>query len=141
MATTQVAPEVSGTSTTSTRGFSILDTLILVSLGGAAIDYLVPGVTAFVATHHLIPPLIIAIPYVIALAVVATRWRWAMVVSLIIGLAALVLHLSPGFPLYAMTHPASDYHTFADIIIQPPLLLLVVGASVVKLAQTLRHDP
>lgn len=123
------------------RGYSVLDIVILVALLVAAVVYGVATLPQLLA-GHLIPPTIIAIAYFVAAGVVATRWRWAVIVSLLVSLASLVLHLSPGsFPLVAITHPASEPTAFPVIVVQPPLMAMVLAASVAKLTQTLRHEP
>jgi plastocyanin len=144
MATTQVSPDFAGTgSRPLARKRSALDAIILVALGIAAVDYFASLVAGGLFSGHIIPPVLgLVIAYVISMAVVATGWRWSMILPLLVGVLALVMHLSPGgFPLYAMTHPSASFYLFASIIFQPPLLLMVVLASMVKLVQTLRHIP
>ncbi len=122
------------------RRFSILDLVVLTALLIAAGVYITVALPQ-VLLGHFFPPEVIALAYLIAAGVVATRWRWASVIALLVSLASLALHVGPGFPLYTITHPLSERASYFFIVVQPPLMLMVLGASVAKLAQTLRHEP
>jgi plastocyanin len=130
MATTQVSPNP-----TRTRTRSALDILMVVGLFGAAIDFAVPTIRS---GHIALPPLIFVLADLVGIGVVATRWRWSMVVALIVGLASLFLVFGLAFGRYALTHP-SDFYAFSSFVLYTALSLLVVGAATVKLLQTVRR--
>jgi plastocyanin len=120
------------------RRYSALDIAAIVTLGLCALNYF----ATTVLSGHLIPPvLVMGIVWMIAAVVVATGWRWAVVVSLIVSLFTLIFHLAPGYPLYAMTHPGDSNGSFFSIMPIPPLLAIATIASGAKLAQTMRHQP
>jgi plastocyanin len=48
--------------------------------------------------------------------------------------------LTNGFPVYSLTHPGADRLAFASFAINYPLLIMVIGASAVKLVQVIRRE-
>ncbi len=134
MATTRVAPP--SVSEARTRRLSVLDVLMLVGLLAAAADFAAPQLLS----GHIIPPaMIFVVADLIGVLAVATRWRWSMVIPLIVGLASVVIELIPGFPQYALTHP-SDYFQFTSFALHVALNLMVVGVGTAKLVQTVRRE-
>lgn len=136
MAATQVSPNPSGTSARP-RGRSALDMLILVGLFTVvAVD-----VASMVLEGKVIPPVVVFMSiYLISGIIVATGWRWAMFFPLVFGTLGLVGELTSGFPEYSLSHPSADHVAFVSFVINYPLLLMVIGASATKLAQTLRRE-
>jgi len=90
----------------------------------------------------IIPPVVVfQALYLLCGIVVATRWRWAMLLPLVICPLGIVADFASGFPEYTLTHPGSNYVAFDVFVLEYPLLALVIGASVSKLVQTLRREP
>lgn len=143
MTITQVPPPSTSATSARARRYSALDLVVLAALLIAAAVYIAAAVQRLLATgqFHPIPPDYIALAYLIAAGIVATRWRWAVIIALLVSLASLVLHVGPGFPLFAITHPVVERAAFLIIVGQPPLMLMVLIASVAKLAQMFRHEP
>lgn len=137
MATLKSAPASAGT-TTPRRGRSILDVVMLV---GLFVVVLADG-AAQVLEGGIIPPvLIFQVLYLLSGIIVATGWRWAMLLPLVLCPLGIVGDFSSGFPEYTLTHPSSNAVAFDLFVLEYPLLALVIGASVVKLVQALRREP
>src|SRR5215471_6777496 len=137
MSATKVSPTGTGT-TTPRSGRSVLDTVMLV---GLFIVVLADGV-AQVLEGALIPPvLVFQALYLLCGIVVATGWRWAMLLPLVVCPLGIVADFASGFPQYTLTHPSSNYVAFGLFVLKYPLLVLVIGASASKLVQTLRREP
>lgn len=137
MATTQATPSrVSGESTRARRRSS-LDVIMIVGLSVVV----VANVVAMVIEGGIIPPVLIAtIVYAVCAVLVATGWRWAMLFPLVLCTLGILGDFGSGFPQYTLTHPSADYVPFVLFVIEYPLLIMVIGAAAVKLAQTLRRE-
>lgn len=137
MSATKVSPTGTGT-TTPRRGRSVLDVVMLV---GLFIVVLADGV-AQVLEGAIIPPvLVFQALYLLCGIVVATGWRWAMLLPLVVGPLGIVGDFASGFPEYTLTHPSSNYVAFDLFVLEYPLLALVIGGSVIKLVQMVRRQP
>jgi plastocyanin len=118
------------------RRWTTLDVIIIVGLLGIVVAFTI----AQLLERAIIPPVLIeSIVYLICAGIVATGWRWAAVLPLIAIPFFVVSNLLSGFPTYALTHP-SDFLPFAVETIEFTLSLMILGACIVKLAQTLRHE-
>ncbi len=137
MVATKGSPSTASETTVRRRGRSVLDVVIFAGLLGAVGDFTVPQL---LEGRIIPPPLVFAVAYLVCAGVVATGWRWSMLIPLSVGLLSLPFELGTGFPQYALTHP-SQYLTFATFVLHFPLILLTVGACIVKLLQTVRHQP
>jgi plastocyanin len=116
---------------------SPLDIVMLVGLSVVVVG----NVVAMVIEGGIIPPVLIAtIAYAVCAIVVATRWRWAMILPLVFCSLGIIGDFSSGFPEYSLTHPSANYVAFVLFVISYPLLLMVIVAAGLKLAQTLRHE-
>src|SRR5215469_15975288 len=137
MSATKVSP--TGTGTTTPRSVrSVLDVVMLV---GLFIVVVADGM-AQVLHGAIIPPVVVfQVLYLLCGIVVATRWRWAMLLPLVICPLGIVADFASGFPEYTLTHPGSNYVAFGVFVLEYPLLALAIGASVIKLVQTLRREP
>jgi len=130
------SPSVSEESTR-TRGRSALDVVMLSGLSVVVVG----NVVAMVIEGGIIPPVLIAtIAYLVCGIVVATGWRWSMVLPLVFCSLGIVADFASGFPEYSLTHPSANYVAFSLFVINYPLLIMVIVAAAVKLAQTLRHE-
>lgn len=90
----------------------------------------------------IIPPVVVfQALYLLCGIVVATRWRWAVLLPLVICPLGIVADFASGFPEYTLTHPSSNYIAFGLFVLEYPLLALVIGGSAIKLVQTLRREP
>lgn len=137
MSATKVSSTSSGT-TTPRRRRSVLDVTMLV---GLFIVVVADGV-AQVLEGAIVPPvLIFQALYLLCGIIVATRWRWAMLLPLVVCPLGIVADFASGFPEYTLTHPSSNYVAFALFVLEYPCLSLVIGVSVIKLVQTLRREP
>jgi plastocyanin len=134
MATTQVSP-----SATRTRVRSALDALMMIGMFGAAVDFSVPLIRGLAVGHIFLPALIFVVADLVGIAVVATRWRWSMVVAVIVGVASLFIDVGTPFGRYTLAHPR-DYYEFSSFAFHTAVNLMVVSAAVVKLAQAARHQ-
>lgn len=118
------------------RGRSALDVIIIAGLLGIVAAFTL----AQLLERTIIPPVLIeSIAYLVCAGIVATGWRWAAILPLLAIPFFVLTNLLSGFPTYALTHP-SDFLPFATETIEFTLSVMVLGASVVKLAQTLRRE-
>src|SRR5258707_3655503 len=137
MSATKVSPTGTGP-TTPRRGRSVLDVVMLV---GLFIVVLADGV-AQVLEGAIIPPvLVFQALYLLCGIAVATGWRWAMLLPLVVCPLGIVADFASGFPEYTLTHPSSNAVAFGVFVLEYPLLALVIGGSVIKLVQTVRREP
>jgi plastocyanin len=132
-----VSPLGASEAGTRTRSRSALDGVMLTGL----VVVVVGNVVAMVIEGAIIPPVLIAtLAYLICAIVVATGWRWSMLVPLVLCSLGILADFGSGFPEYSLTHPGANYVAFGLFVIEYPLLLTVIAAAGVKLAQTLRHE-
>src|SRR5258708_6375125 len=104
MSATKVSPTGTGP-TTPRRGRSVLDVVMLV---GLFIVVLADGV-AQVLEGAIIPPvLVFQALYLLCGIAVATGWRWAMLLPLVVCPLGIVADFASGFPEYTLTHPSSN---------------------------------
>src|SRR5215467_12969289 len=137
MSATKVSPTGTGT-TTPRSGRSVLDVVMLVGL----FLVVVAGGVAQALEGAIIPPVVVfQALYLLCGIVVATRWRWAMLLPLVICPLGIVADFASGFPEYTLTHPGSNAVAFDLFVLEYPLLALVIGGSASKLVQTLRREP
>jgi plastocyanin len=137
MATTDSSPLNVSEAPLRARGRSVLDVAMLVGLAIVVVG----NVIAMVTEGAIIPPVLIAtIAYLICAAVVASGWRWSMLVPLVVCSLGIVADFSSGFPEYSLTHPSANYVAFGLFVLEYPLLIMVVVAAGVKTAQTLRRE-
>ncbi len=137
MSATKVSPTGTGT-TTPRRGRSVLDVVMLV---GLFIVVVADGVAQGLEGAIIPPVLVFQALYLLCGIVVATRWRWAMLLPLVICPLGIVADFASGFPEYTLTHPSSNYVAFTLFVLEYPCLSLVIGGSAIKLVQTLRREP
>lgn len=137
MSAPKVSPTGSGTSTPQS-GRSVLDMVMLV---GLFIVVLADGVAQALEGAIVPPVLVFQVLYLLSGIVVATRWRWAMLLPLVICPLGIVGDFTSGFPEYTLTHPSSNAVAFALFVLEYPLLALVIGSSASKLMQTVRREP
>ncbi|HEX9039150.1 MAG TPA: hypothetical protein VF808_19370 [Ktedonobacterales bacterium] len=138
MVTAQTTPTTSEP-TAHPRGNATLFTLTLIGLVGAALLFGYPVVRALAQGGRVPPPpLIFVIADLVAIAIVATRWRWGYSIALFVGAASLLLDLSPGYPLYQLTHPAGNFTTFGSFVAHVALNALATIASGTALIQVMR---
>lgn len=134
MLATQVSPNAARADVRGGR--SALDVVMLV---GLAVVVISDAVTLL--EKMIIPPVLIAaIVYLICAIVVATGWRWSMILPLVFCSLGIVSDFASGYPEYSLTHPSANYVSYVLFVIEYPLLLMVIVAAGVKLAQTLRHQ-
>src|SRR5258708_23145034 len=101
----------------------------------------VGNVVAMVIEGGIIPPVLIAtIAYLVCGIVVATGWRWSMVLPLVFCSLGIVADFASGFPEYSLTRPSANYIAFSLFGINCPLLIMVIVAAAVRLEQTLRLE-
>src|SRR5215467_9522323 len=137
MSATKVSPTGTGT-TTPRSGRSVLDVVMLVGL----FLVVVAGGVAQALEGAIIPPVVVfQALYLLCGIVVAIRWRWAMLLPLVICPLGIVADFASGFPEYTLTHPGSNAVAFDLFVLEYPLLALVIGGSASKLVQTLRREP
>jgi len=110
-------------------------------LVGLFIVVVADGVAQLQAGHIVPPVLVLQALYLLCGIVVATGWRWAMLLPLVVCLLGIVGDFASGFPEYTLAHPSSNYVAFGLFVLEYPLLALVIGASASKLVQTLRREP
>lgn len=126
------------------RARSLLTPLILVGLLACALMFVAPVVAGLINGHVPPPPLIITIADLIAIGVVATRWRWASAIALLVSGLSAAIDLAPGFPQYQLTHPAA-FSNFAVFVAHLAVNLIVAVASIAALSQAIRkqapHNP
>lgn len=137
MATLKNTPASAGI-TTPRRRRSILDGVILV---GLVVVVLADGAAQIIDGAIIPPVLIFQIVYLICGIVVATGWRWAMLLPLVVCPLDIEAGFASGFPEYTLTHPSSNAIAFDLFVLEYPLLALVIGVSIVKLVQTRQHEP
>jgi plastocyanin len=137
MSATKVSPTGTGT-TTPRSGRSVLDVVMLV---GLFLVVVADGVAQGLAGAIIPPVVVFQALYLLCGIVVATGWRWAMLLPLVVCPLGIVADFASGFPEYTLTHPSSDYVAFGLFVLEYPCLSLVIGASVIKLVQTLRREP
>jgi plastocyanin len=137
MSATKVSPTGTGP-TTPRRRRPVLDVMLLV---GLFIVVVADGVVQLQAGHIVPPVLVFQALYLLCGIVVATGWRWAMLLPLVICPLGIVGDFASGFPEYTLTHPSSDFVAFDLFVLEYPLLALVIGSSAIKLVQTLRREP
>jgi plastocyanin len=136
MATAQISPSSPEVSVPARRRSNV-DVVILIGLAAVVTS----DVVGMVRDGRVIPPVMVFMSiYLICGIIVATGWRWSMVFPLVFCTLGLVGELSTGYPEYALTHPSDNVPAFHSFVINYPLLLMVVGFSAVKLAQTLRRE-
>ncbi|HEY1391428.1 MAG TPA: hypothetical protein VGF38_23010 [Ktedonobacterales bacterium] len=137
MATTQVSSSSVSDENVRARRRSPLDVMMLVGLSVVV----VANVLAMVIEGNVIPPVLITtIAYAVCAIIVATGWRWAMLFPLVFCTLGIMADFSSGFPQYTLTHPSANYVPFVLFVVNYPLLIMVIAAAGVKLAQTLRHE-
>jgi plastocyanin len=137
MAMAESSPPSGMEAPTRTHSGSVLDAVMLSGLAVVVVG----NVVAMVIEGGIIPPVLIAtIAYLVCGIVVATGWRWSMVLPLVVCSLGIVADFASGFPEYSLTHPSANYVAFGLFVISYPLLIMVIGAAAVKLAQTLRHE-
>ena len=136
MATSQVAT-VNQEAGARPRKRSGLDIVMLVGLFSVvAID-----AASMAMKGALIPPVVVLLSlYLLCGVIVATGWRWSAFFPLVVCTLGLVGELTNGFPVYSLTHPGADRLAFASFAINYPLLIMVIGASAIKLTQMARRE-
>jgi plastocyanin len=134
MTATKISPQVSERS--ATRGghsplrFVVIVALLLVAAIAAA---------AQLASGDVIPPEMgYLIGGLIAAGIMATPWRWSMIIPFVLSVLGVVGALPDGFPQYALSHPAAERIAFPSIASQYGLLILSAGACLVLFVQALR---
>ena len=134
MSATKVSP--TGTGTTTPRSVrSVLDVVMLV---GLFLVVVADGVAQGLEGAIIPPVLVLQALYLLCGVVVATGWRWAMLLPLVVCPLGIVADFASGFPQYTLTHPSSNAVAFGLFVLEYPLLALVIGASASKLVQTRR---
>jgi hypothetical protein len=137
MSTTEGSPTGTGP-TTPLRRRSVLDGVMLV---GLFLVVVADGVAQGLAGAIIPPVLVLQALYLLCGIAVATGWRWAMLLPLVVCPLGIVADFASGFPEYTLTHPSSNAVAFGLFVLEYPLLGLVIGGSVIKLVQTLRREP
>src|SRR5258708_25124631 len=137
MSATKVSPTGTGP-TTPRRGRSVLDVVRLVGLFTVV---LAEGVAQLPEGAFFPPVLVFQALYLLCGIAVATGWRWAMLLPLVVCPLGIVADFASGFPEYTLTHPSSNAVAFGVFVLEYPLLALVIGGSVIKLVQTVRREP
>jgi plastocyanin len=136
MAATKISRDALG-AIVRTRGRSALDAVMLIGLAVVVVG----NVVAMAIEGDIIPPVLIAtIAYLICAIVVATGWRWSMAFPLVLCSLGIVADFASGFPEYSLTHPSANYVAFVLFVLEYPLLVVVIVAAALKLAQTLHHE-
>src|SRR5215469_15886936 len=105
---TKVPP--TGTGPTTPRSVrSVLDGVMLV---GLFLVVVADGVSQALE-GAIIPPVVVFLAlYLLCGIVVASRWRWAMLLPLVICPLGIVGDFASWFPQYTLTHPGSNYVAF-----------------------------
>src|SRR5258708_18531867 len=137
MSATKVSPTGTGP-TTPRRGRSVLDVVRLVGLFTVV---LAEGVAQLPEGAFFPPVLVFQALYLLCGIAVATGWRWAMLLPLVVCPLGIVADFASGFPEYTLTHPSSNAVAFGVFVLEYPLLALVIGGSVIQLRQTMRPQP
>ncbi len=137
MSATNVSPTSSGT-VRPRRMLSVLDVMMLV---GLFLIVVADGVAQILDGAIVPPVLIFEILYLLCGLVVATGFRWAMLLPLVICPLGIISGLASGFPEYTLIHPASNAIAFSLFVLEYPFLSLVICNSAVKLVQTVRREP
>jgi plastocyanin len=138
MATVTQLPPTSAAASARPRRYSALDIAVLITLGICAVLYGIPSLLS----GHIIPPTYFAIAWAVTTVVVATGWRWAAGLSLLISAASLIFTLTPGqYPFWAITHPGDSNGSFFPISATVPLLAIAALASGTKLVRLVRRQP
>jgi plastocyanin len=135
------ATKISPTGTGTTRPRSVRSVLDVVMLVGLFIVVVADGVAQGLEGAIIPPVLVFQGLYLLCGIVVATGWRWAMLLPLVVCPLGIVADFASGFPEYTLTHPSSNAVAFGLFVLEYPLLALVIGVSVIKLVQTLRREP
>jgi hypothetical protein len=125
MSATKVSPTGAGT-TTPRRGRSVLDGVMLV---GLFLVVVTDGVAQALEGALIPPVLVLQALYLLCGIVVATGWRWAMLLPLVVCPLGIVADFASGFPQYTLIHPSSNAVAFGLFVLEYPLLVLVIGAS------------
>jgi plastocyanin len=135
MATTSDSPSTSKMAALR-RDWSALDVVIIAGLLGVVAAFTL----AQLLERAIIPPVLIQlIAYLVCAGIVATGWRWSAAVPLVVVPPFVLSNVLSGFPTYALTHPG-DFLPFVTETIECTLSVMIVGACIVKLAQTLWHE-
>src|SRR5260370_39828933 len=137
MSATKIPPTSSGT-TTPRNGRSVLDAIMLVGLFTVV---LADGVSQALEGAIIPPVLVFQVLYLLCGIVVATRWRWALLLPLVVCPLGIVGDFASGVPEYTLTHPSSNAIAFALFVLEYPLLALVIGGSAIKLLQMVPREP
>jgi plastocyanin len=137
MATLKNTPASAGI-TTPHRRRSILDGVMLV---GLVVVVLADGAAQIIDGAIIPPVLVFQAFYLLCGIVVATGWRWAMLLPLVVCPLGIAADFASGFPEYILIHPSSNMVAFDLFVLEYPLLALVIGVSVIKLVQTRRREP
>jgi plastocyanin len=120
------------------RGRSALDVVMLV---GLLVVVVADGVAQVIEVGIIPPVLVFQILYLICGIVVATSWRWAMLLPLVCCSLGIMADFASGFPEYSLTHPSANAVAFDLFVLEYPLLALVIGSSITKFVQALRREP
>ena len=138
MAKADVSPTSVSPEEIRTRRRSSLDVVMMIGLAVVV----VANVAAMLIERNVIPPVLIAtIVYAVCGILVATGWRWAMIFPLVLCTLGILADFASGFPQYTLMHPSANYVPFVLFVINYPLLVMVIVAAALKLAQTLRREP
>ena len=138
MAKIDVSPASVSQPEARSRKRSSLDVVMMIGLAVVV----VANVLAMLIEGGIIPPVLIAvIAYTICAIVVATGWRWSMIPPLVLCTLGIISDFASGFPEYTFSHPSANYVPFILFVINYPLLVMVIVAAALKVAQTIRHEP
>src|SRR5262249_15407138 len=119
MATATQTPPTSAAASARPRRYTRLEFAVMITLGIGTVLYTIPSLLS----GHIIPPTYFAIAWAVTTVLVATGWRWAAVLSLLISVASLIFTLTPGqYPFWAITHPGDSNGSFFSIFATVPLL-------------------
>jgi plastocyanin len=137
MAQADVSPTHVSREEMRTRKHSSLDVVMMIGLAVVVVT----NVLAMLIEGGIIPPVLIAVvAYTICAIIVASNWRWSMIFPLVLCTLGIISDFASGFPEYSLTHPSANYVPFVLFVINYPLLVMVIVAAALKLAQTIRHD-
>lgn len=138
MAKTEVSPTSVSQPEARPRKRSSLDVVMLIGLAVVV----AANVLAMVIEGVVIPPVLITtLVYAVCGIVIATGWRWAMILPLVFCTLGILGDFASGFPQYTLIHPSANYVPFVLFVINYPLLVMVIITAALKLAQTIRHEP
>lgn len=138
MAKTEVSPTSVSQQEAPKRKRSSLDSVMLTGLAVV----IVANALAMVIEGAVIPPVLITtLVYAVCGIVIATGWRWAMILPLVFCTLGILGDFASGFPQYTLIHPSANYVPFVLFVINYPLLVMVIITAALKLAQTIRHEP